>query len=338
MSRQVSKEEWACVAPGVRNPAERAILCALARFANRTNGVVQEPRATLAAAAAMSVGSFRTHTAALSGRERGLIAATTLRSNAGDYDTTIYTLIGWLHLRGMSEPEHLRLDADIATTGDGSAEDRQGSANLTHGGLPKSSRPGVVEFGARSAADCQTSAKLQQAPNIDSSSILREGSLEELPPLPPFPRARGSSGGLKGDAGEIVALVNHPHLDPEKDPDLVVPANSYVARWKRAGLSVAEIALEICAVLAKRDARKGATADRIHTWEFFDKPLVACAATKKRVAEAPDLSGDHDGQRRFDNVRPLGGNAAEREHALAGDRRSSWAQAVDERRALPERG
>lgn len=343
MSRPVSKEEWAAVVAEARNPSERAVLCALAKFANRTNGVVQEPRAVLAATATMAVASFRTHAAALSGRERGLIAATTMRATAGDYDTTIYTLIGWLHLRGMSEPEHLRLGAQAETReapeGEGSASIEQGSAKISHGGLPKSSRPGVVEFSRPPSGEFQqTSAKIW--PTHKESAPARVGDNSQ--PLEisgtsysPFPRARGSTGKLQGDAGEIVALVNHPKLDPEKDFDLVARAGHYVERWKRLGLTVKEIAFEICVVLERRD-RRNAGADRISTWEYFDKAMTRAASAKSRAAAEPvletsDERNDRPGpQPRFDNLRPL--SAAEREQSLAGDRRASWGRAIAQAR------
>lgn len=351
MTRAASKEEWAAVIAEARNPSERAVLCALAKFANRTNGVVQEPRGALAAAATMSIASFRTHAAALSNRDRGLVAATTLKSPAGDYETTIYTLIGWLHLRGMSEPAHLRLDAVAlyeklageplvdATSGPGeaagSANIKQGSAKISHGGLPKSSRPGVVEFitpgsdkfQQGSDGFCQTredSARPRVGDNLQTLEIL------DTPPLP-FPRERGSAGKLRGDAGEVVALVNHLKLDPEKDIGLVVPAGEYVGRWKRLGLGVEEIAYEICVVMAKRDKR-APNADRINTWEFFDKPMIERAAAKRAAADLPALGEGEVNERRSDAGPGFGAgsqfggprNAAERETALAGDRRASW--------------
>jgi hypothetical protein len=323
-SRHASALEWAAALAAARNPAERSVLCAMARFANRTNGVVQEPRAGLAAAAMLSVASFRTHAAALADRERGLIAATTLRSEHGDYDTTIYTLIGWLHLRGMSEPAHLRVDADAGK----SAHEEEGSAKLAHGGLPKSSRPGVVEFIRPSAEIEQTPAKSQQTPNIDYSSNLIGLDLDKSLSSSLFPRARGSTGGLRGDAGEVVALVNHVKLDPSKAPDLVT-STCWLETWKRSGLTVEEIALVICAVLEKRD-RRNPRADHITTWNFFTKAMrehaTAKAAAAAGLVENVDvLTG---------SIRPR--NAAEQQQAYAGARRASWARVLGEREA-PER-
>jgi hypothetical protein len=324
-ARHASALEWAAAIAGARNPSERSVLCALARFANRTNGVVQEPRSGLAAAAMMSVASFRTHAAALADRERGLIVATTLRSEHGDYDTTIYTLIGWLHLRGMSEPAHLRVDADA---GEGARDDEHGSAKLAHGGLPKSSRPGVLKFIRPSAEIEQTPAKIQQTPNIDYSSTLIGLDLDKSLSSSPFPRARGTSGGLRGDAGDVVALVNHAKLDPVKAPDLAT-TTQWLETWKRSGLSVEEIALIICAVLEKRD-RRNPGADNITTWNFFTKAMREHATAK--AAAAAGLVENADVV--TDSIRPR--NAAERQQAYAGARRASWARVLDEREA-PQR-
>jgi hypothetical protein len=108
MSRRIPcKEEWAATAP-VRNPGERAALCALALLAHRESGQVQERRLRLASAATMGVATFRRHVAALAEKERGLIAISNPRTESGDHDETIYTLVGWLRLRGVGEHEALR--------------------------------------------------------------------------------------------------------------------------------------------------------------------------------------------------------------------------------------
>ena len=115
MTRRIpGKEEWAATAQ-VRNPGERAALCALALLAHRESGQVQERRLRLAGAATMGVATFRRHVAALAEQERGLIAISNPRTESGDHDETIYTLVGWLRLRGVSEPEALRSLARFQT-------------------------------------------------------------------------------------------------------------------------------------------------------------------------------------------------------------------------------
>jgi hypothetical protein len=105
MRRIPTKEEWAATAP-VRNPGERAALCALAHLAHRESGLVQERRLRLAGAATMGVATFRRHVAALAEPSRGLIAVSHPMTACGDHDETIYTLVGWLRLRGVAEPEN----------------------------------------------------------------------------------------------------------------------------------------------------------------------------------------------------------------------------------------
>jgi hypothetical protein len=107
MRRVPTKEEWAATAP-VRNPGERAALCALAHLAHRESGLVQERRLRLAGAATMGVATFRRHVAALAEPSRGIIAISHPMTACGDHDETIYTLVGWLRLRGVAEPESAR--------------------------------------------------------------------------------------------------------------------------------------------------------------------------------------------------------------------------------------
>jgi hypothetical protein len=321
-ARQPSKEEWAAVVAEARNPSERAVLCALAKFANRTNGVVQEPRAALAATATMSIASFRHHAAALARKERGILAATTLRHEDGGYEQTIYTLIGWLHLRGKSEPCHLQLAPLCQNLAEGSANVSQGGApDFSRGGVIKSDT-GVGENLAGGLPDFDPPHKTTRDARADSNPLK---IVDNNTSTPLSARPRGSDGGLMGDAGDVVAIVNHRWLDPSKDQGLVLPAGRMVAAWRRLGLEVDEIAAVIADVLARREARNPSAA-RINTWNFFDSAVREHAALKQRTQseEMGDVtSGGGAGPKR---------SYAEQQLALARARRSSWGPVLDERR------
>jgi hypothetical protein len=345
-NQAASKEEWAACVAEARNPAERAVLCALAKYANRTNGVVQASRKELAAAATMSFGSFKAHVAVLSARERGLVALSTLRTEHGDFDTTIYTLIGWLHLRGMNEPAHLRLGAEAEQEkgAEGWGEiSPTGSDNSRPTGGSKSDSPRVLNFvppgGVKSDPPGESDFDLGRAdfappPNKDSyqsSTGLSSETDNSLLLLLPLPRARGGTGNLLGSAGEVVALVNHPKLDPHKQPGLVTSVH-WVESWKAKGfqLSEREIAFVICDVLGRRDHRDPG-ADHITTWNFFTKAMRGFAAQKL----AAQIEGDGHVQS-VGAVAPS--NAAERQRAIAGDHRASWGRIIAERRDAADGG
>jgi hypothetical protein len=96
--------EWAASVP-LESAAERALMVAIAQRANEASGQAQDRRTTLGRLACMSKATVWRTAQKLAEKGRGLLALTTLKTDSGDYDETIYTLIGWLALRGVGAPE-----------------------------------------------------------------------------------------------------------------------------------------------------------------------------------------------------------------------------------------
>ncbi len=234
----------------------------------------------------------------------------------------------YLHIKGQRACAQCEADTSrTSAAGDVERPRRNSAARRTlpeqedapREGGRKSAAAGDDETDRTIAAGGEVAAEgAARAAARGAAPVAAAESFIEPPDSSSFPRPRGSAGGLKGAAGELVALVNHPKLDPTKAPGLVT-TTAWVAAFQRLELSIEEIALVICHVLEVRD-RRNPQADDITTWNFFTKAMREFAAEKAAASltDAPETLNAATA----DNFRPL--NAAERESALTRNRRASW--------------
>lgn len=304
--------------------AAKAVLLSIANYANEY-GECWASQATLAEGAECSVRQLRRVLGALG--ERGLVERTR-RGGAGKGRETDVIRLRMRELPGILSAKPRKQPATEQPA-------------ILSGGQGDKVSEGQPAILAAKQPDILTGCGEMIPPTgqVDLGATGQNGGgnrtiMSANPKIPPSSsslsaRERGSAGGLRGEAGEVVALVNHPKLDPAKDPDLVMLAEHFVAGWRREyGLSLGEIAEVISLTLAKRDQRDPG-ADRIATWKFFEKPMSRFAASKAAAA-APLKLEERSHEQPHSAIAPR--NAAERESALTGARRASWARVLAERK------
>jgi hypothetical protein len=336
--------EWAASAQ-VRSAYERAALVALAQGVSRQSGARAALHGDLALTSGMSVPTLKRTLKALASPKRGLIA---IHVNHRRGEGSVYVLTGWLRLRGIGETivaggadvtdisaRHIdhsdpssaaEMDqSDLGSPSDHGSHRPSSERSMGLSDPPHSSLGAVIE-------SPHNKDKTLEPPTVNARSLtLRRESQADRIDLPP-PDARARAKPLLTPQA-LFDRVNHPLLDPDRAPQLMLTAGRWLDSWRHWGASDALIAAVVTAVTERHARRK--PGDQITTLNFFSRAIGQAIAEERRAAAAAE-EGPHERARPPSDPAAGAGPSAgvvrldptERERARTLARQDGWTAAL----------